>query len=230
MWNSLHSSPLPNLEEKAVIITGCDTGFGNKLARQLDEKGVTVFACCLYGEGKNALKLRNECSNNLHIIQLDVTRDDEGFDPDTFRMKELLAVVNNAGIFLACEATITSNETYRRMLDVNTLGTVRVTKAFLPMLSESKGRIVVVESLAGITAVPFMTAYSMSKHALAAYTESLRREIFKFSVTLHTINPVAYDTRIADPDTISYNTYKEWNQASEDIKNLYGTEYLSKME
>ena len=52
------------------FIPGCDTGFGNILARQLDEKGVTVFAGCLFANGPNALKLKESCSQNLHILHM----------------------------------------------------------------------------------------------------------------------------------------------------------------
>lgn len=70
---------IPKLRMKpqnhAVLITGCDTGFGNLLARKLDKAGFKVFACCLFPRGQGAKDLRSECSSNLKIIKLDVTSD-----------------------------------------------------------------------------------------------------------------------------------------------------------
>jgi len=61
----------------AVLITGCDTGFGNLLARKLDRAGMMVFACCLFPLGEGAQKLKAECSSRLRIIKMDVTSDED---------------------------------------------------------------------------------------------------------------------------------------------------------
>lgn len=60
-----------------VLITGCDSGFGHQLARCLDQKGFVVFAGCLFPQGSGALKLSRQSSNNVRILKLDVTRDEE---------------------------------------------------------------------------------------------------------------------------------------------------------
>lgn len=61
----------------AVLITGCDTGFGNLLARKLDRDGYKVYACCLAPSGEGAKQLKHDSSNLLQIIKLDVTSDDD---------------------------------------------------------------------------------------------------------------------------------------------------------
>ena len=58
------------------MYTGCDSGFGNKLARKLDQKGVTVYAGCLFPDGEGATDLKNSCSSRLKIVHIDVTSDD----------------------------------------------------------------------------------------------------------------------------------------------------------
>lgn len=62
---------------RAVLITGCDSGFGHQLARSLDQKGFVVFAGCLSPEGAGAQSLARQSSSNLRILQLDVTRDED---------------------------------------------------------------------------------------------------------------------------------------------------------
>lgn len=58
-----------------MLITGCDTGFGNLLARKLDRDGFKVFACCLFPDGDGAKQLKADCSSQLQIVKLDVTSD-----------------------------------------------------------------------------------------------------------------------------------------------------------
>lgn len=59
-----------------MCFVGCDTGFGNEFAKRLDKLGVTVFAGCLFPEGAGAVELKSACSNQLHILHLDVTKED----------------------------------------------------------------------------------------------------------------------------------------------------------
>lgn len=61
----------------AVLITGCDSGFGYKLARCLAQKGFVVFAGCLFPDGPGAQSLARQSSSNLKIIKLDVTSDED---------------------------------------------------------------------------------------------------------------------------------------------------------
>lgn len=61
----------------AVLITGCDSGFGHQLARCLDQKGFVVFAGCLFPQGKGAQNLARLSSSNLKILKLDVTKDED---------------------------------------------------------------------------------------------------------------------------------------------------------
>nr|CAD7578314.1 unnamed protein product [Timema californicum] len=75
--NVLPRKLLPDLENKAVFITGCDSGFGNLCARRLDALGTTVYAGCLMPEGVGAKELKDATSDRLHIVPLDVTKQDD---------------------------------------------------------------------------------------------------------------------------------------------------------
>ncbi|XP_046989366.1 estradiol 17-beta-dehydrogenase 2-like [Schistocerca americana] len=145
---------LDNLPSRAVLITGCDSGFGHELARHLDGLGVPVFTGCLLLDGPGARTLAADCSSRLRVLPLDVTSDQQVADavvsvqtalshaPGT----ELWAVLNNAGIADIGETDVTPLEKFKLDLEVNTVGAIRVSKAFLPLLKKSKGRLINVNS------------------------------------------------------------------------------------
>ncbi|XP_013383714.1 17-beta-hydroxysteroid dehydrogenase type 6-like isoform X2 [Lingula anatina] len=62
---------------KAVLVTGCDTGLGHELVKRLDVRGLTLFAGCLSESSQGAMKLKEVCSDNVHVLQLDITKDEE---------------------------------------------------------------------------------------------------------------------------------------------------------
>ncbi|XP_070531614.1 D-beta-hydroxybutyrate dehydrogenase, mitochondrial-like [Ptychodera flava] len=158
------------VDGRTVFITGCDSGFGHQLACRLDKLGLTVFAGCLIEGGDGAQKLRSLCSRSLKIVPIDVTSDDsvrlaqkivEDSLPD--KSKGLWAVVNNAGIWRWGEIEWAKVDIFKEVAEVNVYGMVRVTKAFLPLIRQAKGRIVNVGSMSGMFTVPAGATYCMSK-------------------------------------------------------------------
>ncbi|PSN41216.1 hypothetical protein C0J52_04193 [Blattella germanica] len=75
-WHFMPKEMISEYDDKAVFITGCDSGFGRQLAQRLDKRGVTVYAGCLFPDGDGAAQLKNACSEKLKILHLDVTRND----------------------------------------------------------------------------------------------------------------------------------------------------------
>ncbi|XP_062566660.1 estradiol 17-beta-dehydrogenase 2-like [Saccostrea cucullata] len=77
LWYNARASGIQRITVRGqgVLITGCDTGIGHDLARRLDDMGFHVFAGCLVGDGPEASELTKSCSNRLHVIQLDVTKE-----------------------------------------------------------------------------------------------------------------------------------------------------------
>lgn len=186
-----------NPEDKAVFVTGCDSGFGHNAAKLLDKAGYWVYAGCLLPSDSGATNLKNQCSSRLRIVHLDVSNADMisnalQFVKDTLDGKDLWAVVNNAGIGLYSMLDWSTIDTYRRIHEVNAFGTVQVTNAFLPLLKQAKGRVVNVASVLGTFSWPGVIPYCMSKHAAFAFTEGLRQELKQFNVTAHVILPVLY--------------------------------------
>lgn len=115
--------------------------------------GYHVYAGVLSPEGQGAKDLRDKCSKRLHVLKMDVTKAEDVQNVVTQIRKSkmhLWAVVNNAGIALGCPFDWGNDvDEYRKTFDVNVLGVVRVTKNCIPLLRESKGRIVNIASVAG---------------------------------------------------------------------------------
>ncbi|XP_070383376.1 D-beta-hydroxybutyrate dehydrogenase, mitochondrial-like isoform X2 [Dermacentor albipictus] len=134
---------------KAVVITGCDTGFGHRLTKRLSRDGFLVFAGCLSSTSDGAKQLR--ASSNVEVLQLDVTKQEQVDDAlhavkKHLGARELWSVVANAGVLRSGLLEWLSMDTIVDVFDVNVFGVLRVTKTFLPLLKRSKGRVVTVAS------------------------------------------------------------------------------------
>jgi len=128
-------------------------------------------------------------------IVLDVT-DAEQVAAAAAGIDDLHALVNNAGIAIASPLELIPLDELRRQLEVNVLGQVAVTQAFLPHLRRVPGRIVFVGSIAGRSALPFLGAYAASKHALEAIADSLRVELSPWSIHVAIVEPATIATPI----------------------------------
>jgi len=219
-------------ESRAVLITGCDSGFGNKLAELLDNKGFTVFASCLDPESKGAKHLVNACSDRLKVFKLDVTSDEDvkeavKFVNDNLTANQLWALVNNAGIaqFLPIEWGPEGVDSLQKQMDVNVLGAVRVTKAFLPLLRKcNHSRVINMGSLAGRLAFPGVSSYSMSKFSLRAFNDCLRNEVKQFDINVVLIEPTVYSTDLTNYDLWIDNFQTKWKETPEEVRREYGAE------
>lgn len=203
------------------------------VARKLDKLGITVFAGCLFSEKEDALKLKMECSSSLHIVQLDVTVDQNIKDAlsyviENLNGKQLHAIVNNAGIAYAAPAEWADVHDYRKILEVNTLGVQNVSHHFLPLLRKSKGRIVNIISIAARIHIPFVGPYSMSKAATKAYNDTLRRELEPFGIKVIRIEPKAYRTPITDVNLGLRRCDNLYNDPERPhIREVYGERYYA---
>ncbi|XP_067310833.1 retinol dehydrogenase 16 [Pseudorasbora parva] len=179
---------------RAVLITGCDSGFGHHLAKKLDSMGFTVFAGCLRPEGPGAQSLAEEGSVRMKVLQLDVTKEEhvslaKDFVEANLPEKGLYAVVNNAGISDWGETEWSTAEDFQKMADVNLFGAIRVTIPFLPLVRASKGRMIYVSSIFSFFNCLNMGAYSVSKRGLEAFADCLRVEMASFGVKVSIIQP-----------------------------------------
>lgn len=187
--------------QKAVLITGASSGIGLKIAETLAANGYFVYA----GARKQAdLDALNKVPN-IQSVRLDVTKPDEiDAAVETVRAggKGLYGLVNNAGIVTLGPMTEIDEDELTWILDVNLVGVYRITKAFAPLIIESKGRISNISSISGILSGRFWAPYSMSKHALEAYTDSLAEEMALFDVEVSAINPGNYRSKIGTKEAV----------------------------
>lgn len=204
---------------KTAVITGVSTGIGRASAKSLIDAGWRVFGSVR--KEKDAADLRAAFGDRLTPLVFDVT-DGQGVAAAATTVEKALGgrtlggLVNNAGIALGGPIAHLPLDILDRQLDVNLYGPIRVIQAFLPMLGTDKrfegppGRIVNMSSIAGKIASPFMSPYAMSKHALEALSDSLRRELLMFGIDVVTIGPGAVRTPIwAKADEIDITPYEK---------------------
>lgn len=192
----------------AVVITGAGTGIGEASALRLDRLGFRVFAAVHRADEGGAL--RGQASDRLTPVLLDVTEADSiaaaaGQVRSALGEAGLAGLVNNAGIAVGGPLEFLPIEDFRKNLEVNVVGNVAVTQAFLSLIRKGRGRIVNIGSVSGRIAAPFVAPYAASKHALEAISDSLRVELrpWKIQVSLVEPGPVAtpiWKKSIADVD------------------------------
>ncbi|KAG8585682.1 hypothetical protein GDO81_005110 [Engystomops pustulosus] len=222
---------LPNLLDKYVLITGCDSGFGNLAAKQLDKRGINVLAACLTEKG--AENLKKETSSRLKTVILDVT-DSQSVNAAAAWVssivgdKGLWGVVNNAGISVptAPNEWLTKEDFYK-ILNVNLLGVVDVTLKMLPLIRKARGRVVNVASIAGRLTI-CGGGYCMSKYGVESFSDSLRREMKPFGVKVCIIEPGFFATQVTDAKLMKDCTNKRWAQVPDEIRRSYGQQYFEK--
>ena len=186
----------PADDQKAVLITGASTGIGRHATETLAAKGYFIYA----GARKQAdLDALNEIPN-VQAIRLDVTKqEDVDAAVETVRKggRGLYGLVNNAGVGSGGPLIENDEENIRWLFDVNVFGVVKVTQAFVPLIIESKGRITTIGSIAGILTFMGGGDYTMSKHAMEAFSDTLGLELARFDVKSSVIQPGNYNSAIS---------------------------------
>lgn len=183
----------------AVVITGASTGIGAACATYLTGRGFRVFAGVRKAADGEALQ--KGASGDLIPIVLDVT-DSASIRSAAAQVREamgdngLAGLVNNAGIAIAGPLEFVPLEDFRRQMEVNVTGAVAVTQAFLPLLRQAKGRIVLMGSVGGRSSLPFIAPYTASKFALEAIADALRVELKPWGMHVAIIEPSAVSTPI----------------------------------
>ncbi len=184
-------------EQKAILVTGASTGIGRHIAETLAADGHFVYAGARKQKDLDALS----AIENIQGIKLDVTVQEE-IDAAVASISSagrgLYGLINNAGVAVIAPLVEVDEEDMQFQMDVNLFGPYRVTKAFAPLIIESKGRITTTGSISGILSGFFAGPYSMSKHAVEAYTDSLAREMEKFGVQVSVVEPGNYNSVIFD--------------------------------
>lgn len=222
--------PSPNIDptNKCVLISGCDSGFGNGLAIELDKCGFRVFAGVY--DPKSEEKLTKILSSNSKVFHLDITKQsdiDAAFNFVSSQTSILHALVNNAGIGACGYIDWVTVDSIRDVMDVNFFGHVAMTKRFLPLLIKKKdSRVVNVCSVAGYLTKPGMVAYSASKYAFEAFSDALRREMAVWNLRVSIVEPGFMKTPIVEGHDRAL--LRIWQSLPDEVKNRWGDHHLSK--
>lgn len=193
----------------AVLVTGASTGIGAACALELDRRGFRVFAGVRRPE--DGKRLQSQASQRLTSVILDVT-DPHGIQTvadaldATLSEAGLAGLINNAGIVVAGPLEILPLDAFRRQLEVNLVGLLAVTQAMLPHLRRGRGRLINVGSTNGALSVPYLGAYSASKHALEAVTDALRLELRHTGITVSIVEPGPIRTPIWEKSRLAADT------------------------
>nr|XP_030136775.3 D-beta-hydroxybutyrate dehydrogenase, mitochondrial isoform X2 [Taeniopygia guttata] len=175
-------------EGKAVLITGCDKGFGHALAKCLHAKGFTVFAGCLLMDenGDGARELRNMKSDRMKVLQMDVCSDQE-----------------------VAQAVDSVKRTLKE---------------------PEEGRVVNITSMLGRMVSPSRSCYCVSKFGVAAFSDCLRQEMYRWGVRVILIEPSNFvaATGILTAAGIDRQAEALWSGATDTVREDYGSEYFTR--
>ncbi|XP_004081789.1 retinol dehydrogenase 7 [Oryzias latipes] len=222
---------VPNQGDKYVYITGCDSGFGNKLARHLDQLGFRVIAGCYTETGE--VQLKKLCSERLNTVSLDVTKSESvakaaAFIKTLVEEKGLWAVVNNAGVGVPSGPNDwLTIEDFKSMLAVNLNGVIDITLSVLPLIKKARGRVVNVASVFGRIS-PFGGPYCVSKYGVEAFNDCLRLNMAPFGVKVLCIEPGFFKTSVTDTALVKNSLKKLWDKLPQDVQEEYGHAFLEK--
>ena len=181
--------------QRAVLVTGANSGIGRKITEVLASQGTFVYAGARRAEDIAALSK----IPNVQGVRLDVTAPAEiAAAVETIRRggRGLYGVVNNAGVAVVGPLIQMEDKELTSLFEVNTYGPYRIVRAFAPLLIESKGRVVTISSISGILSGPFLGAYSMSKHAIEAFGDALGAEMGRLGVRSSLVEPGNYRSEI----------------------------------
>ena len=200
-----------------VVVTGASTGIGAACALDCVSRGMTVFAGVRDPRAGEALVAK--AGPSLIPILLDVTD-----EPSIARSLDVVqrvvgkaglgGLVNNAGIVVGSPLEVIPLAQLRTQLEVNVIGQIAVTQAFLPLLRLGHGRIVNMGSIAGRGTIPLLGPYSASKYALEALTDALRMELQPWGIQVSIIEPGAIATPI----------WEKSGKAAQELEALAGDE------
>jgi NAD(P)-dependent dehydrogenase (short-subunit alcohol dehydrogenase family) len=176
---------------KSVVVTGASSGIGRASALRLARAGWRVF-----GGVRTAVDANELREQGIEPIELDVTDAAQIATAATAVGPELHGLVDNAGIAIAAPLELVPLDELRHQLEVNVVGQVAVLQALLPALRRARGRVVLMGSIGGRSALPFLGPYAASKHALEALADSLRVELSPFGIAVSIVEPGSIATPI----------------------------------
>ena len=197
----LHKTTRMNFTNKIVWITGASSGIGKALAIELSKQNVQLILSSRNEAKLKQVKTACENSSNVKVLPLDL-EDYINLSAKTSEALKLFGSIdvlfNNGGISQRSLAKDTAIEVDKRIMDINYLGTVALTKALLPhFIEKNSGCFVVTTSIVGKIGTPLRSSYSASKHALHGFFDSLRAEVYKNNIKVTLACPGFVQTNVS---------------------------------
>ncbi|MEM6413328.1 MAG: SDR family oxidoreductase [Pseudomonadota bacterium] len=211
----------------SAVITGISSGIGRAAVEALLERGWRVFGSVRKeSDADDAIQRYGDSFTPLIFDVTDESAINDAAEQVSVALegRTLSGLVNNAGVALGGPLRYIDLDVVRKQFDINLFGAIRTTQAFVPLLGADQertgppGKIINMSSVAGKIATPFLSPYAMSKHALEAFSASLRRELLMHGIDVVVVGPGAVKTPI-------------WNKGEElDVEPYLETEYAPLLE
>ncbi|PKQ60734.1 short-chain dehydrogenase/reductase [Labilibaculum manganireducens] len=210
------------MSKKVVLITGASSGIGKTTAKDLAQKGFTV-----YGVARNVAKMNDLKEFGVNVLEMDVTNEQSmvnGINQIFEKEVRIDVLINNAGFgsYGSVEEVPMSEVKYQ--MEVNLFGAARVTQLVLPKMIENHyGKIVNISSIGGKIASPLGGWYHASKFALEALSDSLRNEVRQFGVDVIVVEPGGIKTEwgsIATNNMLKVSGQGRYKQMAENFANM----------
>ncbi|MCK5409294.1 MAG: SDR family NAD(P)-dependent oxidoreductase [Candidatus Heimdallarchaeota archaeon] len=208
------------IDKKTILVTGAANGIGRSISLYLASKDYFVFAADVDDEGLKSL----ENTENVKTINLDIQKTEEidrAFNETANLVEGLDGLVNSAGIFIGGPMLEISIEDMRAILEINVLAMIEVTQKFFPLLHKRKGKIINLSSEVGRFSYPFNGPYGISKHAVEAFSDSLRRELMFEGMKVIKIQPGAFNTRFMKETEDEYKKYINESMFKDQISRIW---------
>lgn len=207
-----------------ALVTGATSGLGKEIAIRLSESGWCVFACGRNEKALGEIKKTTYC----HPLKMDVVDQEsinEALEEVLKVTDHLNAIINFSGIQKMSSLIEGDINIIKQSLDVNLLGMARVNKTFFPLIKKCNGRIINCSSECGwMTPQPFNGSYTLSKYAVEAYNDSLRRELMFLDIPVIKIQPGSFKTAMHGKTLDSFdrliNSTKMYREVLEKMKGM----------
>lgn len=188
-----------------ALVTGATSGLGAEIAKTLINEGWYVFAC---GRNKEALS-EFEKIDRAHPLAVDVTSQesiDAAYEEVCAETNRIDALINFSGVQKMSSLIEGDTKIVEQMIEVNLMGMVRMNKTFFPLVKQCNGRIINCSSECGwMTPQPFNGPYTLSKYAVEAYNDSLRRELMFLDIPVIKIQPGSFKTAMHNSTSKSFD-------------------------
>jgi len=213
-----------NLDGKTAVVTGANRGLGKAISLALAKAGANVV--CAARSEKELQEVTEEIKSygrqTMHVV-VDISKPkevEELVERSVNKFGSVQILVNNAGIFLTRPVLETTEEEWRKTIDINLTGTFLCTKAFgRQMIANEYGKIINISSSFGLVGVSSHSAYCATKAALIELTKCLAIEWAKYNINVNSIAPGFFDTTMAS-QVYSVQKLKDVTLASIPLKRI----------